>query len=72
MPRKRRVIGPRKKLDIATLSQLSQDERLNLLVRSLIECGGTSEQDAGKTYRRLLSEAQSHSHYSSHLLQPDP
>lgn len=61
MPRKRRLIGPRKKMNIAALRQLSHEERLNILIRSVVECGGTSEQDDSEPFRRLLGDARTKS-----------
>ena len=56
MPRQRRVLGPRKKVDLATLRDLPREERLNMLIRSVVECGGTSEADDSKRYRELLEQ----------------
>jgi len=59
MPRQRRLMGPRKKVDIATLRDLPREERLSLLMRSVVECGGTSEADDSKRYRELLGYVRS-------------
>ena len=56
MPRQRRRIGPRKKVDIASLREMPRDERLQLLTQSVTECGGRSEADWGPSYRRLLGD----------------
>lgn len=58
MPRKRRLIGPRKKIDIAALRELPRDQRLDLLMRQVVESGGMSEAMVGATYRRRLHQAQ--------------
>ena len=59
MPREPRVLGPRQKVDISSLRGLSREERLDLLMRSLVECGGTSEADDTKRYRELLGYVRS-------------
>lgn len=67
MPRKRRLIGPRKKIDIATLRELPREERLNLLIRNLVESGGMPEEMVGATYKRRLQHAQRQSSQRSWL-----
>lgn len=57
MPRQRRLIGPRKKINIQELRNLSRDERLQLLMRSVVECGGRSELEWGAKFRGQLNEA---------------
>lgn len=64
MPRQRRTLGPRVKVDLASLRDLSPEERLNLLVRTLVECGGTSEADDSQSFRRRLEHAQDSSRKS--------
>jgi hypothetical protein len=58
MPRQRRLMGPRKKVDIASLRSMPREERLRLLIESVAECGGKPESLNGDTFRRLLGEAQ--------------
>lgn len=58
MPRQRRLMGPRKKVDIASLRDMPRDERLRMLVESVAECGGQPESINGVTFRRRLSQAQ--------------
>lgn len=58
MPRKRRLIGPRKKVDLASLRTMPREERLRLLIESVAECGGTPESLNGDTFRRRLAEVQ--------------
>lgn len=58
MPRKRQLIGPRKKIDIAALRALPREQRLNLLIQQVVESGGMSEAIVGATYRRRLQQAQ--------------
>lgn len=58
MPRQRRLMGPRKKVDIASLRNMPRDERLRLLIESVAECGGTPESINGGSFRRRLAEAQ--------------
>jgi hypothetical protein len=55
MPRQRRLMGPRKKVDIASLRSMPREERLS---ESVAECGGKPESLNGDTFRRLLGEAQ--------------
>lgn len=59
MPRQRRVMGPRKKIDLASLREMTREERLRLLTQSFTECGGRSETDWGEKYRLSLSHARS-------------
>lgn len=59
MPRHRRVIGPRRKIDIASLRDLPREERLRLLTQSFTECGGRSEAEWGGSFKRALSDAKS-------------
>lgn len=58
MPRQRRLMGPRKKVDISSLRSMPRDERLRLLIESVAECGGTPESINGGTFRRRLAAAQ--------------
>lgn len=58
MPRRRRLVGPRKKVDIGSLRELSRDERLRMLIESVAECGGSPESLNGKTFRERLAQAQ--------------
>lgn len=65
MPRQRRLMGPRKKVDIASLRSLPRDERLRMLIESVAECGGTPESVNGGTFRRRLAQAQQISRHSA-------
>lgn len=58
MPRHRRTIGPRVKLDISALRDLPQEERLRLLTQNTTEVGGRSDDEWGPTYRHKLTETQ--------------
>lgn len=62
MPRQRRLMGPRKKVDISSLRNMPRDERLRMLIESVAECGGTPESINGVTFRRRLAEAQQSRH----------
>ncbi len=46
-------MGPRKKVDIASLRSMPREERLRLLIESVAECGGKPESLNGETFRRL-------------------
>lgn len=65
MPRQRRLMGPRKKVDIASLRSMPREERLRLLIESVAEYGGKPESLNGETFRRLLGEAQTTGRQSS-------
>lgn len=65
MPRQRRLMGPRKKVDIASLRDMSREERLRLLIESVAECGGKPESLNGGTFRRRLGKAQEDSGHAS-------
>ncbi len=65
MPRQRRLMGPRKKVDIASLRDMPREERLRLLVESVAECGGKPESLNGDVFRRRLAQAQEVSGHSS-------
>lgn len=58
MPRQRRLMGPRKKVDIASLREMPREERLRLLIETVAECGGKPESLNGDMFRRRLSAAQ--------------
>ena len=58
MVRKRRVLGPRKKVDIQILRNMSERERLRLLIRSFVESGGRAEADVGVVFGKLLAQAE--------------
>lgn len=58
MPRQRRLMGPRKKVDLVSLRSMPRDERLRLLIESVAECGGTPESLNGDEFRRRLAEIQ--------------
>ncbi len=64
MPRQRRIMGPRKKVDLASLRSISREERLRMLIESVAECGGTPESLNGGKFRRRLVEAQQISGHS--------
>lgn len=57
MPRQRRYVGPRVKVDISTLRNMSPDERLRLLTKMAAECGGRSEDEWGDKFRAGLAKA---------------
>ena len=57
MPRQRRLMGPRKKVDIESLRDMPRDERLRMLIESVAECGGKPESLNGDTFRRRLTQA---------------
>ncbi len=65
MPRQRRLMGPRKKVDIASLRSMPRDERLRLLIETVAECGGKPESINGDKFRQLLGEAQQTGRHSS-------
>jgi len=58
MPRQRRLVGPRKKVDIGSLRVLSREERLRMLIESVAECGGSPESLNGRTFRDRLAQVQ--------------
>ena len=64
MPRQRRLMGPRKKVDVAALQTLPREARLKMLIESVAECGGTPESLNGQTFRKRLASAQQHSRYT--------
>lgn len=65
MPRQRRLMGPRKKVDIASLRQMPREARLRLLIESVAEAGGKPESLNGGTFRRRLGKAQEDSGHAS-------
>ncbi len=58
MPRQRRNIGPRVKVDIATLRDMPPDQRLRLLTRMATESGGRSEEEWTDKFRENLAKAE--------------
>lgn len=56
MGKRHTPIGPRKKIDIASLRAMPREQRLRLLTQSVTECGGRSEDEWG-SYRRILAMA---------------
>lgn len=58
MPRQRRQIGPRVKVDISTLRDMAPDDRLRLLTRMAAECGGRSEEEWSESFRENLAKAE--------------
>jgi len=58
-------MGPRKKVDIASLRDMPREERLRLLIETVAECGGKPESINGGMFRRRLAAAQQVSRHTA-------
>lgn len=57
MPRGKRIVGPRMAINTSVFKNLPAEERLRLLVSSVVESGGFPESGNGENFKRRLENA---------------